>query len=101
MDKPYPNHMNKAFPISNTCDRSNDNCWVHVNSTIPGHASYLVTQAIGKEKAQKLYYLALTQYLGATSKFKDAALALRKSCAQLLESADCSLVSRSLMAVGL
>lgn len=99
--KPFPKHMSEAFPVLGPCDSKNNKCWVHVNSTIPGHASYLVIQAIGAEKAEKLYYATLTQFLTATSTFKVAAEATKKACAGLFDAATCTKVKESFAAVGL
>ena len=99
--KPYPATYAERFPISSTCDGTNDHCWVHVNSTIPGHASYLVTQAIGREKAQKLYYTVLTQFLSARSTFKQAATSTVTACGRLFTAADCTKVKAAYTQVGL
>ncbi|WP_256084474.1 M4 family metallopeptidase, partial [Staphylococcus aureus] len=40
-----------------------DNGGVHTNSGIPNKAAYNVIQAIGKAKAEQIYYRALTEYL--------------------------------------
>ncbi len=57
-------------------NRKNDNGGVHINSGIPNKAAYLIAQAIGPEKAEQVFYRALTQYLTPSSQFKDNALAL-------------------------
>ncbi len=58
-----------------------DNGGVHINSGIPNKAAYLTINAIGKEKAEKIYYRALTTYLTPTSNFKQARAALLQSAA--------------------
>jgi Zn-dependent metalloprotease len=83
--RPYPSKKAEAAVVGpgEYCDSTNDNCWVHFNSTIPGHASYLVTQALGKAKAETLYYTALTQNLTANDNFQSAAKAIIETCEQL------------------
>lgn len=62
-----------------------DNGGVHINSGIPNHAYYLFATGSGmtKEKAEKIYYQALTKYLGRTSKFLDLRLAVIQSAKDL------------------
>ena len=50
---------------------SNDNGGVHRNSGISNHAFYLFATAVGKDKAEQVYYRALTEYLTNTSQFID------------------------------
>lgn len=101
ISKAYPAHIKDKFVAQGTCDGSNDNCWVHVNATIPGHASYLVVQAIGKEKAEKLYFATLTQALGPRDDIKSAAQATLRICGQLYDAATCGLVQGAFDQVGL
>ena len=49
-----------------------DNGGVHINSGIPNKAAYNTITKIGKEKAEQIYYRALTKYLTSNSQFKDA-----------------------------
>ena len=73
-----------------------DNGGVHINSGIPNNAAYLMTMGgtnktskivvsngIGWEKAEQLWYRAATEYLGATSDFKAAAQATLTAAADL------------------
>lgn len=60
-------------------DAENDNGGVHVNSGIINYAYYLFATAVTKEKAEKIYYRALTTYLTRTSKFLDLRLAVIKA----------------------
>ncbi|MEB7451021.1 M4 family metallopeptidase [Staphylococcus chromogenes] len=60
-----------------------DNGGVHINSGIPNKAAYLTTEKLGKEKAEKIYYRALSQYLTSTSRFVDAKHALEQSAEDL------------------
>lgn len=56
-----------------------DNGGVHINSGIPNYAFYQIATAIGKEKAEQIYYRALTTYLTRSSQFIDLRLALVKA----------------------
>jgi Zn-dependent metalloprotease len=49
-----------------------DNYGVHVNSTIFGHAYYLLATNIGVAKAAQIFYRTLTVYLAPGSTFEDA-----------------------------
>jgi bacillolysin len=64
---------------------SEDNGGVHINSGITNHAFYLFVTAAGmnKEKAEKIYYHTLTNYLTRTSKFVDLRLAVIQSANDL------------------
>ncbi|WP_250673880.1 M4 family metallopeptidase [Paraclostridium ghonii] len=60
-----------------------DNGGVHTNSGIPNKAAYNTITKIGKEKAEKIYYRALTQYLTQQSQFTDAKSSLIQSAKDL------------------
>ncbi|MFD6843646.1 M4 family metallopeptidase, partial [Bacillus cereus] len=74
-----PSHMKDYQYLPAT--EEGDNGGVHINSGIPNKAAYLTINAIGKEKAEKIYYRALTTYLTPTSDFKQARTALLQSAA--------------------
>jgi len=99
--KPYPAHVNEAFTTKNPCSSANDRCFVHINSMIPGHAMYQIAEAIGLDKAEKLLYVTLTQYLTKTSNFKVFRTQTLKACRQLLSSRDCTKVRNAFKVVGL
>ena len=83
--------VEKSHP-NMACDDSNDRCWVHFNSTVASHASYLIYNAIGAEKTQILYYLTLTQYLNSAAEFATAAEATMSACNTKFDSATCGTV---------
>ena len=56
---------------------------MHTNSGIPNKAAYNTITSIGKSKAEKIYYRALTVYLTPTSDFSYARAALVQSAADL------------------
>jgi bacillolysin len=64
---------------------SEDNYGVHINSGISNYAFYLfaTNTNVGRDKAGKVYYRALTTYLTKTSKFADLRVAVLKSCQDL------------------
>ena len=64
---------------------SEDNYGVHINSGVPNNAFYRFATASGmtKEKAEKVYYRALTFYLTRTSKFLDLRRAVIQSATDL------------------
>ncbi|MGV2929227.1 M4 family metallopeptidase [Macrococcus capreoli] len=74
-----PDHMN------NYVNTSRDNGGVHTNSGIPNKAGYNTITAIGQEKAQQIYYRALTQYLTSNAQFTDAKQALYQSALDLYD----------------
>ena len=53
-----------------------DNGGVHVNSGIVNRAFFLFATQVGKEMAEQVYYLALSNYLTRSSRFVDARLAV-------------------------
>ncbi|GGD44655.1 hypothetical protein GCM10011514_05850 [Emticicia aquatilis] len=81
-----PKTMSQYANLPNTDD--GDNGGVHVNSGIPNYAFYLFASntSVGKDKAEQVYYRALTKYLTRTSKFVDARLAVVRSAADLYPS---------------
>ncbi|MBN8209134.1 peptidase M4 family protein [Bacillus sp. NTK071] len=72
-----PSHMNDYY------NTTSDNGGVHTNSGIPNKAAYLTIQSIGKAKAEKIYYRALSVYLTPTSNFSAARSALLQATTDL------------------
>jgi Zn-dependent metalloprotease len=62
---------------------SQDNGGVHINSGIVNRAFYLVAENIGKAKAEKIWYRALTIYLTTKSEFLDLRYATEKAASDL------------------
>ena len=62
-----------------------DNGGVHINSGITNYAFYLfaTNAAVGKDKAEKVFYRALSKYLLASSKFIDLRATVEQSCKDL------------------
>jgi len=76
-----------------------DNGGVHINSGIPNHAFYLFATATTKEKAEQVYYRALTTYLTSSSQFKDLRSAVIQSCKDLYSITEASLAADAFDAV--
>lgn len=60
-----------------------DNSGVHINSGIVNHAFYKFATAVTMEKAEKIYYRALTLYLTQSSQFLNLRLAIVKATEDL------------------
>lgn len=69
--------------VSEMYTGSQDNGGVHVNSGIGNHAYYLFATAVTKEKAEQVFYKALTDYLTMTSKFIDFRIAVVQAATDL------------------
>jgi bacillolysin len=82
---------------------SADNYGVHINSGIPNYAFYLIASnpSVGKIKAAKIYYHALTNYLVKLSQFLDLRLALIQSAKDLYGSSEADVVEKAFDAVGI
>jgi Zn-dependent metalloprotease len=66
LGRPSPKNLSEWYA---GCE---DNYGVHVNSTIVGHAYYLLASEIGVAAAAQIFYRTLTVYLGPNSTFEDA-----------------------------
>jgi Zn-dependent metalloprotease len=60
-----------------------DNEGVHTNSGIPNKAYYNIATAMGKDKAERIFYRTLTIYLGINSSLEDTRAAALQSAADL------------------
>ena len=81
-----------------------DNGGVHVNSGIPNRAAYLVAEAIGREKAARIFYHVLqARYLAPRSQFVDCRLAAVRAARDLFGdgSNEVNAVMRAYDAVGI
>ncbi|MCZ6915518.1 MAG: M4 family metallopeptidase [Gemmatimonadetes bacterium] len=79
-----------------------DNEGVHINSGIHNKAYVNVATAIGKDRAEQIFYRALTIYLKSQSTFEDARSAALQSAADLFGdgSADAQAVDKGFADVG-
>lgn len=84
-----PNQNGKGTPgyqpktMSQYEKTDSDNGGVHINSGIPNYAFYLFATDVTREKAEKVYYRALTTYLTSSSQFLDMRLAIIKAATDL------------------
>lgn len=76
-----PAHTDEQY-IAKHCTEKTDNGGVHINSGIPNHAAYLITQALGTQATLDIYYQSLF-YLNSTASFKDARAAVLQSATDL------------------
>lgn len=92
-----PSHMNEYanLPIEQ------DNGGVHINSGIPNRAAYLIIQALGREKAERIYYRALTKYLTRTSEFIDCRRAVIRAAQELYGQTEAQAAAQAFDAVGI
>ena len=91
-----PRHYNERFT------GPEDNSGVHINSGIPNHAFFRFATAsgVGKEKAEKVWYRALTSYLTKSSQFVDARVATERATMDLYGSTELAAVRAAWDAVG-
>lgn len=78
-----PKTMAQYVNLAETPEQNNGG--VHVNSGIPNHAYYKFVTGSGmsKEKAERVYYRALTNYLTRASNFADLRIAVLQSAKDL------------------
>jgi Zn-dependent metalloprotease len=102
--------MSERLAVGQECSDKNDQCEVHGNSTIPGHASYLIAKALEDksgpagnryDRAGTLYYTVLTQYLTANDGFTQAANDTLEACKLLYSATDCSKVQHAFELTGM
>lgn len=96
---PQPAHMNQF----KTLTIEQDNGGVHINSGIPNHAAALIINALGRQKAQQIYYKALTTYLTRNSQFIDCRVACETAAKDIHGdgSAEMQAVSNAFATVGI
>jgi Zn-dependent metalloprotease len=101
---PFPSKMSEKLAQGQECTDKNDQCEVHGNSTIPSHASYLVAKALEDsnapaqsrfDRAAKLYYTVLTQWLTSTDCFATAANDTVQACKLMYNADDCAKVAHA------
>jgi bacillolysin len=97
-----PDNMSKFVVSPNT--QAGDWGGVHTNSGIPNKACYLTASNpnVGINKAEQIYYRALTNYLISSSNFHDARVALVQSATDLYgaSSAEVAAVNAAWTTVG-
>jgi len=80
-----------------------DNGGVHINSGITNRAFFLVANTIGRDKAEQIYYRALTTYLVTTSQFVDLRASLLQAATDIHggSSNEVSIIGQAFDAVGI
>lgn len=94
-----PSHMNEYQKLPET--QNGDNGGVHVNSGIPNRAAFLLAQAIGREKTEKIYYRTLANYLTQNSQFIDLRRAVVRSAQELFGATEATAAGTAFDGVGI
>lgn len=91
-----PDHYNQRYT------GSQDNGGVHINSGIPNFAFFKIASDIGKTKAEKIFYRALTRgYLTRSSRFIDFRSAIAQSAEDLYGNTEVTACHRACDEVGI
>jgi Zn-dependent metalloprotease len=92
-----PMHVNEKYT------GENDNGGVHINSGIINYAYYKIGEAISKNKAEKLFYRALSVYMTKSSQFIDCRLAFENAAKDIYggNSTELQAVSNAFYQVGI
>ncbi len=104
-DLQFPNNGSPSQPkhVSEQYTGPLDNGGVHINSGIPNRAFYLFANSpgVGIDKAEKVYYTALNDYLVKSSQFVDCRLAVIQAANQLYGSAVATAAGNAFTQVGI
>lgn len=102
-DMADPARFGQPAHTSDWVETCSDNEGVHTNSGIPNKAFYNIATAIGKDKAELIFYRTLTIYLSISSSLEDARAAALQSAIDLYGggSAEYTSVDDGFNAVGL
>ncbi len=89
--------------VSEKYTGSQDNGGVHINSGIMNFAYYKFADAIGKDKAEKIWYKSMTDYLVKSSQFVDARVAFVNASTDIYgaSSAETNAVKNAFSEVGI
>lgn len=90
-----PSHVNEQYL------GQEDNAGVHINSGIANYAFYKFATAIGREKAEQIYYRALDSYLTKSSKFVDLRVAIEQAAYDMYGANEKQAASNAFDAVGI
>jgi Zn-dependent metalloprotease len=92
-----PAHVNEKYT------GESDNGGVHINSGIINYAYYKIAEAISKNKAEKLFYRALSTYMTKSSQFIDCRLAFEQAAKDIYgnNSSELNAVSNAFYQVGI
>ncbi len=78
-----------------------DNGGVHINSGIPNRAFFLFASSVGTDKAEQVFYRALTTYLTRSSQFLDLRAAVAQAADDLYGQAEINAAIDAFNAVGI
>jgi len=78
-----------------------DNGGVHINSGIPNFAFFKFATSVGKDKAEKVFYRALSNYLTKSSKFVDCRIAVIKAATDLYGTTEVNAAKKAFDEVGI
>lgn len=78
-----PSQFGDPDNMSEYVNTTLDNGGVHTNSGIPNKAGSIVMKSLGFDKAGKIYYRAIVQYLTSSSTFLQAKASLMQAAADL------------------
>jgi bacillolysin len=108
MDNPHngaaSNDFNKGWQPRHYSERykgSEDNGGVHINSGIPNWAFFKFATSVGKDKAEKVYFRALTTYLTKSSNFTDCRVAVIKAATDLYTATEVNAAKKAFDEVGI
>jgi Zn-dependent metalloprotease len=90
-----PRHYNERY------QGTEDNGGVHINSGIPNFAFFKFATAVGKDKAEKVFYRALSTYLTKSSKFVDCRVAVIKATTDLYGTTEINAAKKAFDEVGI
>jgi len=90
-----PAHTNEQYM------GTQDNGGVHINSGIVNKAFQLFATSVGKDKAEEIYYRALTNYLVRSSQFIDCRASVEQAAADLYGNTEVQAAQSAFNAVGI
>jgi bacillolysin len=108
MDDPHngasTNNFNAGWQPRTYSERykgTEDNGGVHINSGIPNWAFFKFATAVGKDKAEKVFYRTLSTYLTKSSQFVDCRVAVIKAAQDLYGTAEVNAAKKAFDEVGI
>ena len=78
-----------------------DNGGVHINSGIPNRAFFLFASSVGRDRAEQVFYRALTTYLTRSSQFLDLRAAVTQAADDLYGQAEINAAINAFNTVGI
>jgi aureolysin len=98
---PQPATVDDFVVMENDGTAFSDYGGVHYNSGIINHAYYLLVQDVGRDKAQRIVYKALTEHLQSDSDFEDFRDATLTAAQELYGDDEVKAVDDAMRGVGL